>query len=355
MAEAIIGQCASCGAAFKEVKGKSNRFCSMSCYRDMQRSGAYKRGHGPDFYRAPCAYCGAEVRRHPSTCRDGRTSDKAFCNRGCYDAFRSAAMALRTRQCAGCGCDFIPDVPTRKYCSEACWKHRKKAKPKHCVNCGCWFTPMKFHATAQRLISANSGKTCSRACNLAWISNNEERKRKIGDAFRSVKHPNWQGGKSQLNNISNRGPNWQQQRAAALRRDGHKCVDCSMSDGECREKYGRGLDVDHIVPYHNFGNYRKANALGNLACRCTSCHRIAEAKRSMVQMVLPMQDSEKRRHKGSLRGEKINTAKLTAADVLVIRRRAAAGETAREIWPSYSMMAIGSLYGIISRKTWRHL
>jgi hypothetical protein len=53
-----------------------------------------------------------------------------------------------------------------------------------------------------------------------------------------------------------------------------------------------------VVPFHNFNSYKKANALSNLQCRCASCHKRAESKRGMVQMVLPMQDSANRMHKG---------------------------------------------------------
>lgn len=356
MAESIIGHCLVCNAQFAHKNGKSNRFCRMECYRTHQRAGAYKRGHGPDFPRAPCAHCGAQVERNPSACRDGSKSDKVFCNRDCYHAFRSKIRAQRTQSCVRCGVDFIPEIAGRKHCSDACWKAGKKADPKHCVNCGCWFTPMKFHAQAGRLISANSGKTCSASCAKAWISNNEERKRKIGDAFRSVNHPNWQGGKSHINNLSNRGPNWNRQRAAALKRDNYQCVDCGITEAACKERFGRSLDVDHECPYHNFSDYRQANKLSNLACRCASCHRAAEAKRSMVQMVLPMQDNVNRQHKGGYaKGEKINTAKLTAVDVLVIRRRAAAGEAAMAIYGDFQKVGRATIWNIISRKTWRHI
>jgi len=178
---------------------------------------------------------------------------------------------------------------------------------------------------------------------------------KIGAAFAGDKHPNWQGGKSILNNTSNRGPNWKKQRERALVRDGRKCVDCGLTEGQCIQVFGRSLDVDHIVPFHNFGSYREANRLSNLACRCASCHRIEEATRSMVQMVLPMQDSESRMHKGYANGENINTAKLTELDVKRIRARAASGEAPAIIHDDYAKVRRSAIIAIIQRKTWRHV
>jgi hypothetical protein len=221
------------------------------------------------------------------------------------------------------------------------------------VNCGCLFTPVKLNTTAGRFVSFNAGKTCSPACQLAWISNNEERKRKISAAFKVDKHPNWQGGKALLNNISNRGPNWNQQRRRAIKRDG-RCRDCGMPDAECLATFGRGLDVDHVVPFHNFADHRKANALSNLECRCASCHRVAEAKRTLVQMVLPLQDGRNRMHKGYVRGEKVNTAKLTAEQVMRMRAAHKRGESATNLARQLGITksaACSAIHGT----SWKHL
>lgn len=262
------------------------------------------------------------VARTPARDRSGDACKNVFCNRACYDAFREAIWRSG-RTCLSCGASI--DAPARaaaKYCSLACRVEHRKPQPRPCVNCGCVFTPVKpMRRGGDRVewIAHDGGKTCSRACQIAWISNNEERKDKIGRAFAGRLHPNWQGGKSLLNNASYRGQNWAKQRERAIRRDGGICADCGVTRDECREKFGRDMDVDHIVPFHNFGNSRKANRLGNLLSRCASCHRKAEAKRHGVQMVLPFANSANRRHKGYAIGERHPRAKISASDVVAIR------------------------------------
>lgn len=352
MAAAILLACESCGKSFPWNKHKSNRYCSMPCYRASQRAGAYKRGHGPDFPRAPCAHCGAMVERRPSQRRNGESSDKVFCDRKCYDAYRSAIRAGRARNCLNCGESFVRKAKSARYCSDACWKEHRKARPTNCLNCGCLFTPIKFMRATGRFIGTNHGKTCSAYCHNQWIRRNPERKRKIGDAFRGSNHPNWQGGKALLNNVSGRGSNWPAQRAKALKRDRYCCVDCGMAEEQCRQTYGRGLDVDHETPFHNFSNYRTANMLSNLRSRCASCHRIAEAKRSMVQMVLPMQTSSKRMHKGYRRGDNHPRALLTSAEVMAIRKQAAEGVKPAILSKRFGK-PISHVCAIVQRKIWK--
>lgn len=354
MADAILCVCVCCGKNFDSVPSKPRKYCGIDCYRALQRAGKYKRGHGEDFHRAPCAQCGSEVRRSPSVKRDGTQSSIVFCSRKCYDTKRTLEIESRARDCLHCRMSFSPDNAKTKYCGWACRAYALKAKAKNCPNCGCLFSPVRPQRATGKMVSYNAGKTCGKACQIAWISNNESRKLKIGAAFSGEKHPNWQGGKSILNNISNRGPNWKKQRERALARDGRRCVDCGLTEDQCIQVFGRSLDVDHIVPFHNFGSYREANLLSNLACRCASCHRIEEATRGMVQMVLPMQEGSKG-HKGYSRGEKINTAKLKEADIYFIRRRAGDGELVEIIHQDYPHVLRVTIASVVSRKTWRHV
>ncbi len=74
------------------------------------------------------------------------------------------------------------------------------------------------------------------------------------------------------------GPNWGDQRKAALARDGGRCQQCGA-----RERRGQHHDVHHIQPFRTFSylpgandNYLQANALENLVTLCQACHRKTE-------------------------------------------------------------------------------
>lgn len=293
MADSQLAECVTCGKGFKPRSGKSGLYCGMPCYRAAQRAGAYKRAER-SIRCHKCDRCGAQVVRTKGKRRDGTRSDGIFCGRECYDAHRAEAVAARDRACRKCGHAFRPHTATTMYCSHACRVNAKRPDPVECVNCRCTFTALKWFPNRGRFATISYAKTCSKDCETAWQSNNEDRKQKIGAAFKGDKHPNWQGGKALLNSTSHRGPNWQSQRKKALMRNGYKCVDCDMTDEESKERFGRSLDVDHVVPFHNFGNSKKANRLSNLECRCASCHRLAEAKRVSVQMVLPFAAAERK-------------------------------------------------------------
>lgn len=344
--------CTVCGSMHSPPKAKAGKFCSIACYRIAQRSGQYKSGPKETTMRMPCAHCGKVVVGLPSIKRNGEYAENVFCDRHCYDEYRRMVAERRTKACAYCGTKFIPSSDSRKYCSDHCWKSAKKATPKNCVNCGCLFTPVKMVKSRGVFISYNSGKTCSASCHNAWIRNDPGRKAKISAAFKGSNHPNWQGGKALLNNVSNRGPNWSKQRSAAIKRDGRRCADCGISEDDCREKYGRGLDVDHVVPFHNFSSYKKANSLSNLRSLCASCHRISEAKRGMVQMVLQLQDSKSRMHHGRATGERHPMAKLNHASVAMIRKLASEGSTGSSIARMFNMTP-SNINAILRGKIWR--
>ncbi|HMQ56171.1 MAG TPA: DUF1998 domain-containing protein, partial [Anaerolineae bacterium] len=66
------------------------------------------------------------------------------------------------------------------------------------------------------------------------------------------------------------GPNWQQQRQKARRRDGFRCQICGAPERE------RQHDVHHKIPFRRFDSYQPANRLDNLITLCRPCHRRAE-------------------------------------------------------------------------------
>lgn len=276
MAKRYFTSCTVCNTEFKVNKSKSNKYCSISCYRIAQRSGAYK--HNPDdsIRRHQCAHCNALVIATKSIKRDGARSDVIYCNRDCYDKARAKAILDRRIECSHCKILCNPNKNTKShFCSNECFKAHKKAQPKNCVNCNCFFTPLKFHTLFNRLISYNSGKTCSAKCNIEWISNNQQRKDKISFAFSGVKHPAWQGGSHKL---SDRGAGWVKLRNLIKARDKYTCQKCGMTEQQSLQAYKSGLHVNHIKPFNQFGGKTVlANKPSNLESLCPSCHTITDA------------------------------------------------------------------------------
>lgn len=280
--------CTICGSQFEFKARKANLYCGMPCYRVAQRRGDYKRGSK---LAGECTHCGAIVRgKDMSRCRDGRKADNLFCDRACYDKHRAEIRAALRKPCAHCGEEFQPYSPTTKYCSWGCRVDAKRAKPTHCVNCGCWFTAMKAIRRKTRVdfITVNNGKTCSDNCLREWASRNPDRREKISKAFRADKHPNWQGGSHYG---GTRGPGWQRIAEKCREQHGRKCKHCGMTETESKERGWGRLQVNHIVPFHQWQNKRKANAQSNLEALCKSCHSKADwkwRKENSVQMSLPI-------------------------------------------------------------------
>jgi len=78
------------------------------------------------------------------------------------------------------------------------------------------------------------------------------------------------------------GPDWERRAAAVRERDDNRCRVCGRTATECREMYGRTLDVHHITPRSEFmedGNFNhaEANRLENLISLCSTCHGKVEA------------------------------------------------------------------------------
>lgn len=91
----------------------------------------------------------------------------------------------------------------------------------------------------------------------------EQWTQKQRDAHKGEKSYRWHGGSDHY-----RGPNWQEQRRKARKRDDYTCQNCGVTEIEL----GKELDVHHVVPYRLFDNYEKANVLSNLISYCNSCH-----------------------------------------------------------------------------------
>lgn len=298
----------------------------------------------------PCHSCRAPTRRTEARKRDGTPAELSFCSRACYFAHHSRRVEW---QCRGCGARELlkPSAAERRvYCSRACRTKHLRPGPVHCVNCGAWFSALKWNGQ-RRFVVVSGVKTCSRACDLAWRSNNEDRKRKIGRAFAGDRHPNWKGGRTLLDRRAYRGAGWSRIAEAARVRAGRCCERCGRSEAENGER----LSVHHVVPFHNFRSSREANRPENLQALCRSCHMIAEAQVPAVQLSLGLGTGRGSRGGARVkRGSDHPAAKLQEGDVFTIRRRAAAGASMAGLAREYGV-SFTTVWGIVRRKTWRHL
>ncbi len=68
------------------------------------------------------------------------------------------------------------------------------------------------------------------------------------------------------------GSNWQRERQRAVERDRYRCQDCGMKQREHVDKYGKRLDVHHIIPISEFETPENANFPENLITLCRECH-----------------------------------------------------------------------------------
>lgn len=267
------GNCPACKQDFSAPKA-SQVYCSRSC----------KNGHPSknDSERHYCLACGIMVvGRKMGKSRTGKECDKIFCSRACYDSVRTKAIKERMKPCLTCMKPIdvfrFGEGYESKYCSHDCRVADKKGKPINCVNCGCLFSAVKtiMRPSGMTIISVNGAKTCSPECHNLWIRNNQGRKDKISKAFSGDKHPNWNGG---THRIGGRGQGWQKIAEKCRELHNRKCKHCGMTEEESIAKNWGRLQVNHIHPFHQMQNKRKANAQSNLEALCKSCHTTADWK-----------------------------------------------------------------------------
>lgn len=282
--------CQICNTQFVSQK-KSPKFCSTSCYRVFQKTDDYKAVYQKRIkHRHHCANCNKEVIGSKTKKRDGETADNKFCNRACYDEYRSKIRQEIVGYCKHCNKELIAGIHrSAVYCSMQCRKDNKRIKPTNCVHCGVLFTAIKVHKKADgtyRISGCSSNTTCSDECRNMFMRTNEERKEKISRAFIGENHPNWQGGSHK---IGKRGAGWASIRRAVMKRDNYKCCHCGINREQQYQKYGRDFSINHKIPFHQYGNTVKANRLNNLETLCDSCHTKADwayRKQNPIQMVL---------------------------------------------------------------------
>ena len=154
--------------------------------------------------------------------------------------------------CLRCGASFRCNASRAKYrrgryCSPHCaYAARVRKTPTAlCAECSCPLT--------------STSKYCSRRCMYVHLSGSGS--------------PRWRGGHSKM-----RGSKWEAIRRTIKRRDGAKCRHCGISQQESRAKYGQGLHVHHIKPFHDCESEAAANHPDNLITLCRACHLKTEPK-----------------------------------------------------------------------------
>jgi 5-methylcytosine-specific restriction endonuclease McrA len=244
------------------------------------------------------------------------------------------------RVCDVCGGRVPPD--NRRFCSWGCRNAALRPKPVHCAYCGVWFTALRWHDGRTRFSGDSNRRMCSDACVRDNYRTNKARKQKISRALQGERHPRWRGGYGR----GYRGANWSAVSERARRRAGRRCEDC----GVCEADTGELLHVHHLVPFRNFDSAKKANRTSNLRALCRACHTTAEHRVEAAQVSLGLMDTSPR----YMRGERHAQAKLSRADVLAIRHRAAAGESLLSISHAYPVR-YSTVYNAATGKTWKHL
>ena len=193
-----------------------------------------------------CAHCGAtHWNRQRKYCSDECHKAAGPWNKGKKGIPANRQRTGETRQCRQCGVEFYKKKHQEYayYCSAKCYfEHRWQGhtETRTCVVCR---TPFEIQLSDPRT-------TCSIECAQKW-----KRLSHLGERSHF-----WRGGKTAPYHSE-----WRIYRAAAVERDGHKCVLCGATDT---------IQVHHINPYR----YSKSHELDNLVTLCRKCHSKEELK-----------------------------------------------------------------------------
>lgn len=219
-----------------------------------------------------CDNCGDVFDKKPAKVEN---SDRDFCSRDCYYDFGREDLKEKDsrveKTCERCG-DTFKVYPyrsdTARFCSTECsaqnisdvegeehprWQGGKEEYT--CENCGEAF---------KRYPRKNQSKYCSKECYREASK----------ELFSGEDNPVWRGGWEKYY-----GPNWDEQREAAIERDDYRCQDCLKP----AYKMDKSPDVHHKKRLGWFREeydapewWERANQLDNLVSLCPSCHKKRE-------------------------------------------------------------------------------
>lgn len=159
----------------------------------------------------------------------------------------------------------------QKHGIERIWRHAKRPELDDAEQLREWYVE-------QELSSADIGNIIdvSHTCVQHHLRRHgiELRESHFTGELSGPDHPAWKGGYDPYY-----GPNWQEQREKALRRDNYRCVDCGITNEEHKQKFGRALTCHHVTPIREFKQkydapewWERANELENLVTLCDPHH-----------------------------------------------------------------------------------
>jgi len=235
-------RCEYCGHLYQATRSQErlygpSRYCSRLC----QNRAKGKEREGKPFPQRmrgktlACPGCGKAIHVRPSEEARGW---RRYCSDACYwsDPNRKTNKGKSWSD------------ESKKKMSEAAKKRPRRAKKDRSRVCIACYLTFQHGLGSER---KRNHRFCSSACRGNWLRANP------------WECPTYIDGKT--SERQSRGPNWRQQRSAALTRDVHQCQHCGRKPAS--------LHVHHIVPWRAFFNdHISANALSNLVTLCNRCH-----------------------------------------------------------------------------------
>ena len=246
--------CIKCGQSFevKPYREDTAKYCSQAC-----RNTKVDR---------VCEYCDSTY-----SIPESRNSISRFCSNECNSKWMSENLTGEDNpngkpkavlECRECGDEYKvkqSEKERSKYCSNHCkWVNIGSRVETGKATVDCIECESEFEVRDGRKASA---KFCSYGCMGEWRSDNF-----VGDG-----NPAWKGGSV----LYGRGWNVKKRRQVRIR-DQARCQYCGLSEAEHFDKYGRKLEVHHIIPARQFEDAEKRNSMENLETLCMTCHRELE-------------------------------------------------------------------------------
>ena len=219
-------ECDNCGETFDKKPAKVERsdrdFCSRDCYDDFGHPG----NNGDSRVEKTCETCGETYKVYPYRADDSRYCGRKCADKGDYQVTGEDHGMWKGEElqytCETCGDEFRRHghVKNVRFCSEECYNRAKSG-----------------------MVSGED-------------------------------NPVWRGGWEWYY-----GANWDEQRAAAIERDDHRCQDCLKPE----HKMDRQPDVHHKKRLGWFKEeydeptwWELGNRLANLVTLCRECHQKRE-------------------------------------------------------------------------------